>query len=63
MTRHSARFAAFVVLIATTFAAGLALHGRFPWPPSAEARLHEQGTTLLALAGVFTVLAVSKDAR
>jgi len=97
--RRYGQFAVFAVLVSTTFAAGLALHGGVEWPQPAElqgldtftalvfqaaalaklfaggpyllaqlfdgahsfldGRLHEYGTTLLLLAGLFNLLAIS----
>ena len=99
LMRRYAQFAVFALLVCTTFAAGLALHGGVQWPQPADlqgldtftalvfqagaaakllaggpcllarlfdgssgfldGRLHEYGTTLLVLAGIFNVLAVS----
>jgi hypothetical protein len=99
LMRRYAQFAVFAVLVSTTFAAGLALHGGLRWPQPAElqgldgftvllfkggalakvlaglpcllallfdgarsfldGRLHEYGTTLLVLAGLFNLLAIS----
>ena len=99
LMRRYRQFAAFAVLVSTTFAAGLALHGALQWPQPAElqgldtftkllfqggaltrllagcpyllalpfagartfldGRLHEYGTTLLVLAGLFNLLAIS----
>jgi hypothetical protein len=99
LMRRYLPFAAFAVLVSTTFAAGLALRGGLQWPQPAElqgldlftalvfqagaltklfaggpsllaqffdgghgfldGRLHEYGTTLLILAGLFNLLAVS----
>ena len=100
LMRRYLQFAVFAVLVSTTFAAGLALHGGLQWPQPADlqgldtftvlifkagavgqtsrrharfcsasffdgshafldGRLHEYGTTLLILAGLFNLLAVS----
>jgi hypothetical protein len=99
LMRRYLPFAAFAVLVSTTFAAGLALRGGLQWPQPAElqgldlftalvfqagaltklfaggpsllaqffdgghgfldGRLHEYGTTLLILAGLFNLLAIS----
>jgi hypothetical protein len=99
LMRRYLQFAVFAVLVSTTFAAGLALHGGLQWPQPAElqgldgftvllfkggalakvlaglpcllallfdgarsfldGRLHEYGTTLLVLAGLFNLLAIS----
>jgi hypothetical protein len=99
LMRRYLQFAMFAVLVSTTFAAGLALHGGLQWPQGADlqgldfftillfkaggvaklltgspfllalffdgshgfldGRLHEYGTTLLVLAGLFNLLAVS----
>ena len=99
LMRRYLQFGVFAVLVSTTFAAGLALHGGLRWPQPAElegldrftalvfqagalaklfaggpfllaqlfggghgfldGRLHEYGTTLLLLAGLFNLLAVS----
>jgi hypothetical protein len=99
LMRRYLQFAVFAVLVSTTCAAGLALHGGFAWPQPAElqgldtftalvfqagalaklfaggpvllallfdgahgfldGRLHEYGTTLVVLAGLFNLLAVS----
>jgi hypothetical protein len=99
LMRRYLQFAVFALLILTTFAAGLALHGGLQWPEAADlqgldtftvwifkagalakllagcpyllasffgnthgfldGRLHEYGTTLLVLAGLFNLLAVS----
>jgi hypothetical protein len=97
--RRYVQFALFAVLVATTFGAGMALHGGLQWPEAADlegldtftilmfkggafakllaggpallalrfggahgfldGRLHEYGTTLLVMAGLFNLLAVS----
>jgi hypothetical protein len=99
LMRRYAQFALFAVLVATTFGAGLALHGGLQWPEAADlqgldtltilmfkggafakllagspallalrfggshgfldGRLHEYGSTLLVMAGLFNLLAVS----
>jgi hypothetical protein len=99
LMRRYLQFAVFAVLVSTTFAAGLALHGGLQGPQPADlqgldtltilifkagalakmlagspfllaqffdgshgfldGRLHEYGTTLLTLAGLFNLLAVS----
>jgi hypothetical protein len=99
LTRRFLQFAVFAVLVSSTFAAGLALHGGVQWPQAADlqgldvftvllfkagalaklmagspfllalyfdgshgfldGRMHEYGTTLLVLAGLFNLLAVS----
>ena len=99
LMRRYLQFAVFAVLVSSTFAAGLVLHGGLQWPQPAdlqgldtftalvfragasakllagspfllafaidgshsflEGRLHEYGTTLLVLAGLFNLLAVS----
>ncbi|MGD0772799.1 MAG: DUF6677 family protein [Candidatus Solibacter sp.] len=99
LMRRYLHFAVFAVLVSTTFAAGLALHGGFGWPEAADiqgldgftillfksgalakvlagcpfllallfdgahgfldGRLHEYGTTLLMLAGLFNLLGIS----
>ena len=99
LMRRYLHFAAFAVLVTTTFAAGLALRGGLQGPQPADlqgldiftalvfkagaaaklltgspfllalffdgahgfldGRLHEYGTTLLVLAGLFNLLAVS----
>ena len=99
LTRRYAQFVGFAALVTITCSAGLALHGGYQWPQSAElqgldsmtallfqagalvkmlaggpfllaqcfggshsfldGRQHEYGATLLALAGLFNVLAVS----
>jgi hypothetical protein len=99
LMRRYLHFAVFAVLVSTTFAAGLALHGGFAWPEAADiqgldgftillfksgalakvlagcpfllallfdgahgfldGRLHEYGTTLLMLAGLFNLLGIS----
>jgi hypothetical protein len=99
LMRRYLQFAFFAVLVWSTFAAGLALHGGLQWPHQTdlqgldtftalvfragasakflagspfllgfvidgahsflEGRLHEFGTTLLTLAGLFNLLAVS----
>ena len=99
LMRRYLQFAVFAVLVATTFGAGLALHGGLQWPQPADlqgldtftilsfkagafakllaggpsllallfdgphgfldGRLHEYGTALLVLAGIFNLLAVS----
>ena len=99
LMRRYLQFAGFAILVSATFAAGLALHGGYQWPQSAElqgldsftewffkagalakllaggpfllarlfggshgfldGRVHEFGTTLLTLAGLFNLLGVS----
>ena len=99
LMRRYLQFALFAVVVSTTFAAGLALHGSVQGPQPADlqgldtftvllfkagaaakllagspfllarffdgssgfldGRLHEYGTTLLVLAGLFNLLAVS----
>ena len=99
LMRRYLQFVVFGVLVSTTFAAGLALHGGLQWPQPAElqgldpftvllfkggalakvlagcpflialpfdgapgfldGRLHEYGTTLLMLAGLFNLLGIS----
>jgi hypothetical protein len=99
LMRRYLQFAIFAILVSTTFAAGLALHGGLQGPLPADlqgldpltiwifkagflgkllagspyllasmfgnthsfldGRLHEYGTTLLVLAGLFNLLAIS----
>jgi|ERR1035438_7513951 hypothetical protein len=99
LMRRYLQFTVFAILVSTTFAAGLALHGAVQWPQPSElqgldtftvlvfkggalakvlagspfllalpfdgahsfldGRLHEYGATLLMLAGIFNVLAIS----
>ena len=99
LMRRYGQFAAFALLVSTTFAVGLALQGGFQWPAAADlqgldsfaalifkagamakllaggpflvallgegshgfldGRLHEYGTTLLVLAGIINLLAIS----
>ncbi|HEY1755020.1 MAG TPA: DUF6677 family protein [Bryobacteraceae bacterium] len=99
LLRRYFQFAGFAVLVWAAVAIGIALHGGYAWPQSAElqgvdgftafffkagalakllaggpvllarfsggsnsfldGRLHEYGTTLLVLAGIFNLMAVS----
>ena len=56
LMRRYLQFAVFAVLVSTTFAAGLALHGGFQWPGPADLQGLDTFTVLVFKAGASAKL-------